>query len=387
LARFGLGMLRQTRGKRYRLKTRSTDIVKNRVAQRLADLSPGGTLAQLSFGHRHADAHNARLLLSNGTGIEAARSDGAAGLRCLLNSFRRKLNDRPFRRNLMPRGRFARRLRRRRIHGSDRCDSKHCCGQLVLQLIKCRHDYLPERDIGEVHAISVRIAAPSVASAHRSLPEKAGTAREKWHRPKNGRFRRRIAAIHPDTPDVTGLLLAWRTGDEAALERLVPIVHGELRRIARRCMAGERAGHSLQATALVNEAYLRLVDVQHVNWQNRAHFLAMSARLMRRILVDYARSKGYQKRGGGAIKVTFDEGLPVVGGRDQGLVAVDDALEALAKVDERKSRVVELRFFGGLSVEETASVLKVSPDTVMRDWKLAKAWLLRELRGGRLNEP
>jgi RNA polymerase sigma factor (TIGR02999 family) len=219
------------------------------------------------------------------------------------------------------------------------------------------------------------------------LPEEAGTARENWHRPKNGRFRRRIAAIHPDTPDVTGLLLAWRTGDEAALERLVPIVHGELRRIARRCMAGERAGHSLQATALVNEAYLRLVDVQHVNWQNRAHFLAMSARLMRRILVDYARSKGYQKRGGGAVKVTFDEGLPVVGGRDQDLVAVDDALEALAKVDERKSRVVELRFFGGLNVEETASVLKVSPDTVMRDWKLAKAWLLRELRGGRANEP
>jgi len=147
-------------------------------------------------------------------------------------------------------------------------------------------------------------------------------------------------------------------------------------------MAGERKGHSLQATALVNEAYLRLVDVQHMNWQNRAHFLAMSARLMRRILVDYARSKGYQKRGGGAAKVTLDEGLLVVGGRGQDLVAVDDALDALAKVDERKSRVVELRFFGGLSVEETASVLKVSPETVMRDWKLAKAWLLRELRGG-----
>jgi RNA polymerase sigma factor (TIGR02999 family) len=220
-----------------------------------------------------------------------------------------------------------------------------------------------------------------------SSPPEAGAARENWHRPKNGRFRRRIAAIHPDTPDVTGLLLAWGTGDEAALERLVPIVHGELRRIARRCMAGERAGHSLQATALVNEAYLRLVNVQHVNWQNRAHFLAMSARLMRRILVDYARSKGYQKRGGGAVKVTFDEELRVVGGRDQDLVAVDDALQALAKVDDRKSRVVELRFFGGLSVEETASVLKVSPDTVMRDWKLAKAWLLRELRGGRANEP
>ena len=194
-------------------------------------------------------------------------------------------------------------------------------------------------------------------------------------------FSRRLAGIQPDPADVTGLLLAWGTGDEAALERLVPIVHGELRRIARRCMAGERKGHSLQATALVNEAYLRLIDVQHVNWQNRAHFLAMSARLMRRILVDYARSKGYQKRGGGAAKVTFDEGLPVVGGRDPDLVAVDDALDALAKVDERKSRVVEMRFFGGLSVEETASVLKVSPETVMRDWKLAKAWLLRELRG------
>ena len=186
---------------------------------------------------------------------------------------------------------------------------------------------------------------------------------------------------------MTGLLLAWGTGDEAALEQLLPIVHGELRRIARRCMAGERKGHSLQATALVNEAYLRLVDVQHVNWQNRAHFLAMSARLMRRILVDHARSKGYQKRGGGAVKVTFDEGLPVVGGRDQDLVAVDDALEALAKIDERKGRVVELRFFGGLSVEETATVLKVSPETVMRDWKLAKAWLLRELRSGSANEP
>ena len=145
-------------------------------------------------------------------------------------------------------------------------------------------------------------------------------------------------------------------------------------------MAGERAGHSLQATALVNEAYLRLIDVQHVDWQNRAHFLAMSARLMRRILVDVARSKRYQKRGGGAVKVTFDEALvaPAEPGHD--LVALDDALEALATVDERKARVIELRFFGGLSVEETASVLEVSVDTVMRDWKLAKAWLLRELR-------
>ncbi len=147
-------------------------------------------------------------------------------------------------------------------------------------------------------------------------------------------------------------------------------------------MAGERAGHSLQATALVNEAYLRLIDLQHVNWQNRAHFVAMSARLMRRILVDYARSKGYQKRGGGAMKVTFDEGLPVAVEPALDLVALDDALKTLATVDERKSRVVELRFFGGLSVEETATVLSISPDTVMRDWKLAKAWLMRELRGG-----
>jgi RNA polymerase sigma factor (TIGR02999 family) len=137
------------------------------------------------------------------------------------------------------------------------------------------------------------------------------------------------------------------------------------------------------ATGLVNEAYLRLIDVQHVNWQDRAHFLAMAARLMRRILVDYARSKGYQKRGGNAVRVTFDEmGLPATE-PGQDLVALDDALQELATVDERKSRVVELRYFGGLSVEETATVLKVSVDTVMRDWKLAKAWLLRELRRGR----
>jgi RNA polymerase sigma factor (TIGR02999 family) len=160
----------------------------------------------------------------------------------------------------------------------------------------------------------------------------------------------------------------------------VPLVHGELHRIARHFMAGERAGHSLQATALVNEAYLRLIDVQQIRWQDRAHFLAMSARMMRRILVDHARSKGYQKRGGDAVRVTFDEmEMP---GQEQGrdLAALDDALEALAKVDERKSRVVEMRFFGGLSVEETAAVLDVSVETVMRDWKFAKSWLLRELK-------
>jgi RNA polymerase sigma factor (TIGR02999 family) len=146
-------------------------------------------------------------------------------------------------------------------------------------------------------------------------------------------------------------------------------------------MAGERRGHSLQATALVNEAYVRLLDVQHVSWQNRAHFLAMAARLMRRILVDAARSKRNQKRGGEGIRVTFDEGLALANEDGPDLVAVNDALDALARVDERKSRVIELRFFGGLSVEETAVVLKVSPDTVTRDWRLAKTMLLRELRG------
>lgn len=145
-------------------------------------------------------------------------------------------------------------------------------------------------------------------------------------------------------------------------------------------MAGERPGHSLQATALVNEAYLRLINVQHVNWQDRAHFLAMAARMMRRVLVDYARSKQYQKRGGGAVRVTFDEIALAAHEPGHDLVSLDDALVELAKVDERKSRVVELRFFGGLSVEETAAVLKVSVETVMRDWKFAKVWLLRELR-------
>ena len=157
-------------------------------------------------------------------------------------------------------------------------------------------------------------------------------------------------------------------------------MHDELRRIARRCLAGERGGHSLQATALVNEAYLRLIDARHVDWHNRTHFLAIAARLMRRILVDVARAKGYHKRGGGAVRVTFDEALVVTNEPGQDLVALDDALAALADVDERKARVIELRFFGGLSVEESAAVLKVSVDTVMRDWTLAKAWLLRELR-------
>jgi RNA polymerase sigma factor (TIGR02999 family) len=184
-------------------------------------------------------------------------------------------------------------------------------------------------------------------------------------------------------PEVTGLLLAWRGGDEAALSRLIPLVEHELHRIAHRCMAGERQGHSLQATALVNEAYLRLIDVQHVDWQNRAHFLAMAARLMRRILVASARAKGYQKRGGGGVKVTFDEVALPAAETPTDFVALDDALNALAEMDERRGRVIELRFFGGLTVEETATVLKVSPDTVMRDSRLAKAWLTRELSGGK----
>jgi RNA polymerase sigma-70 factor, ECF subfamily len=166
-------------------------------------------------------------------------------------------------------------------------------------------------------------------------------------------------------------------------QSVLPLVEHELRRLARRQMAGERPGHVLQATALVNEAYLRLIDIQRVRWQNRAHFFAVAARLMRRILVDAARSQQYQKRGGGFERVTFDEALMGSIDTPAQLVALDDALDALAGVAERKSRVVELRYFGGLSVEETAEVLKVSPETVMRDWKFAKSWLLRELSRNR----
>ena len=180
--------------------------------------------------------------------------------------------------------------------------------------------------------------------------------------------------------EITLLLAAWRQGDGLAFEQLVEALYGELHRIARRCMADERAGHSLQPTALVNEAYLRLIDTRRVNWQNREHFLAVAARQMRRVLVDIARARGYQKRGGAAVHVTFDEGLPVVREPGRDIVMLDDALTALAAVDERKARAVEMRFFGGLSVEQTARALDVSVDTVMRDWKLAKAWLLRELK-------
>ena len=180
---------------------------------------------------------------------------------------------------------------------------------------------------------------------------------------------------------VTQLLLAWSSGDVTALEKLTPLVYNELHRLARRYMAQERPGHTLQATALVNEAYLRLVDSRNVQWQNRAHFFAVSAQLMRRILVDFARSRHYQKRGGEAHQVSLDEALVVSWERGADLVALDDALQALADIDPRKSQVVELRFFGGLTVEEAAEALAVSLDTVMRDWKFAKTWLLRELSG------
>jgi RNA polymerase sigma factor (TIGR02999 family) len=181
-------------------------------------------------------------------------------------------------------------------------------------------------------------------------------------------------------PPVTDLLLAWGEGDESALQRLMPLVQEELHRLARREMRGERPGHTLQTTALVNEAYLRLIDAHRVRWQDRAHFFALSARIMRRILVDHARSRNFIKRGGGTRHVSLDEALIVSQERGADLVALDDALQALAAVDARKSQVVEMRFFGGLSVEETAEALRVSPETVMRDWHLAKVWLLRELR-------
>lgn len=185
--------------------------------------------------------------------------------------------------------------------------------------------------------------------------------------------------VRPASDRVTNLLMAWGRGDESALSQLMPLVHDELHRLARRQMRGEREGHMLQTTALVNEAYVRLVDLSRVRWQDRAHFFAMAARLMRRILVDYARSKKYLKRGGGAQMVSLSEAANVVGDERADLVALDDALTALAEFDARKSQVVEMRFFGGLSVEETAEALQVSVETVMRDWRLAKVWLLREL--------
>jgi RNA polymerase sigma factor (TIGR02999 family) len=187
----------------------------------------------------------------------------------------------------------------------------------------------------------------------------------------------------PRSHEITGLLQAWSAGDEEALQKLTPLVYQELHRAARRYMAGERSSHTLQATALINEVYLRLIDVKRMDWQNRAHFFAVCAQLMRRILTDFARARRYQKRGAGLPHLPFDEALFVTSQPDTDMVALDDALKRLALVDQRKSRVVELRFFGGLDVKQTAEVLKVSNETVMRDWKLAKVWLLRDLSGGK----
>jgi RNA polymerase sigma-70 factor, ECF subfamily len=190
--------------------------------------------------------------------------------------------------------------------------------------------------------------------------------------------------MQKDSPqEITQLLVAWSDGDESALARLTPLVYDELHRLSHHYMSGERAGHTLQTTALVNEAYVRLIDWKNVRWQNRAHFFGVSAQLMRRILVDFARSHGYEKRGGGTRPVTLDDAAFVGDSKGTDMVALDDALNALAELDARQSRVVELRFFGGLTNEEAAEVLKVSEATVRRDWSLARAWLHRELAAAR----
>jgi RNA polymerase sigma factor (TIGR02999 family) len=187
----------------------------------------------------------------------------------------------------------------------------------------------------------------------------------------------------PSAHEITRLLQAWSGGDAQALDRLTPLVYNELHRTAQRYMARERADHTLQATALIDEVYVRLVDCDRVTWLDRKHFFAVCARLMRRILTDFARSRHYQKRGAGAQKITFDESLYIGGEPAEELVILDDALRGLAMVDKRKSDVVELRFFGGLSVKEAAAVLNVSDETVKRDWRLAKLWLLREMSAER----
>ena len=183
----------------------------------------------------------------------------------------------------------------------------------------------------------------------------------------------------PKPPEITALLRAWSDGDRQALPQLIPAIYDELRRIAARQMAGERASHTLQTTALIHEVYVRLVDVKSVSITTRAQFLGLCAKVMRNVLVDFARSRHYDKRGGGAMHVELEDAMHVPAGGNPDLVAVDEALHRLAEFDERKSKVVEMRFFGGLSVAETAAALDISPETVMRDWKLAKAWLMREL--------
>lgn len=183
----------------------------------------------------------------------------------------------------------------------------------------------------------------------------------------------------PSPQAVTQLLNDWTNGSRAARDELMPLVYEELRRLAHRHMGRERPGHTLQTSGLVNEAFLKLVDQTNVHWKNRAHFFAIAAQIMRRILVDYARSRRYAKRGGGAQRVSLNEALIASEGRSAEVVALDEALKGLGVIDERKAQIVELRFFGGLSIEETAEVLGVSPGTVMRDWTLAKAWLRKEL--------
>jgi RNA polymerase sigma factor (TIGR02999 family) len=183
----------------------------------------------------------------------------------------------------------------------------------------------------------------------------------------------------PSTQEITQLLVAWNKGDATALEQLTPLVHAELHRLAKHYMAGERQGHILQTTALVNEAFMRLIDWQNVEWQNRAHFLGLAAQIMRRILVDFARARQREKRGGAAMMVSLSEAANVAQGQCAVMVALDDALQTLEKLDPRQARVVELRFFAGMSLEETAEALKVSLSTVRRDWSMAEAWLFREL--------
>lgn len=189
--------------------------------------------------------------------------------------------------------------------------------------------------------------------------------------------------ISAPTSEITGLLVDWSNGDQAALDKLLPLVEQELHRLAHRYMRQENPDHTLQTTALVNEAYLKLIDQKKTRWQNRAHFFAIAAKIMRRILLNYARDQHRQKRGGNAVQVSLSEAAVVFLERTEELIALDEALERLAALDERKSRVVELRYFGGLDVDETAEVLKVSPITVMRDWQFAKAWLLRAVENDR----
>jgi RNA polymerase sigma factor (TIGR02999 family) len=188
--------------------------------------------------------------------------------------------------------------------------------------------------------------------------------------------------MQPSPAEVTRLIGEYRRGDRAALEQLVPLVYAELRKVAARALRAERQGHTLQPTALVHEAYLRLADQKDVQWQNRAHFLGCAAQIMRHILIDSARGRRAGKRGGGAVRVTLDDALGVAAARELDLIALDDALSALAALDARQARVVELRYFGGLSIEETAEVLGVSPATVSNDWAVARTWLRRELRRG-----